>query len=135
MNTLHRSEDTPMRRTEVVLFPEGTACQTVDLATWDFPDLTVFALMTNEPRLTKALTELQDAMTALIAAVRQRRTLPHECFIPDLWHYRDEFAHEEGMEMFDNVSAAFWIARHFYGRLEHIVRNGIRGKRFSATRM
>ena len=29
--------NTPMRRTEVVLFPEGTACQTVDLATWDFP--------------------------------------------------------------------------------------------------
>ena len=124
-----------MRRTEVVLFPEGTACQTVDLATWDLPDLTVFALMTNEPRLTKALTELQDAMTALIAAVRQGRPLPHECYIPDLWHYREEFAHEEGMEMFDNVSAAFWIAHHFYGRSEHTVRNGIKGRRFFATRI
>src|SRR5271166_5768820 len=81
MNTLDRSGETPMSRTEVVLFPEGTACQTVDLATWDFPDLTVFALMTNEPRLTKALTELQDAMTALITAVHQGRPLPHECYI------------------------------------------------------
>jgi len=127
--------NTPMRRTEVVLFPEGTACQTVDLATWDFPDLTVFALMTIEPRLTKALTELQDAMTALIAAVRQGRPLPHECYIPDLWHYREEFAHEEGMEMFDNVCAAFWIAQHFYARTEHSVRNGIKGRRFSQLRI
>jgi hypothetical protein len=134
MNTPHSSAEEPMRRTEVVLFPEGTACQTVDLATWDFPDLTVFVLMTNEPQLTKALTELQEAMTALIGAVRQGRPLPHECFVPDLWHYRDEFAHEDGMEMFDNVSAAVWIAQHFYERTEYIFRNGIKGKRFTVVR-
>jgi hypothetical protein len=91
--------------------------------------------MTNEPRLSKTLTELQDATTALITALRQGRPLPDECFVPDLWHYREEFAHKEGMEMFDNVSAAFWIAQHFYGRLERTFRNGIKGKRFFATRI
>jgi hypothetical protein len=135
MNTPQRSGGQPLRRTEVVLFPEGTARQTVDLATWDYPDLTVFALMAKKRRLTKALTELQNAMTALIAAVRQGQPLPDECFIPDLWHYQEEFAHEEGIEMFDNVCAALWIAHRFYGGVaEHTFRNGIKGKRFTASR-
>ena len=96
-----------MRRTKVVLFPEGARQTVVDLGTWDFPDLTVFALMTNEPQLMKAITEVQEALTAAIAAVRQGRPLPQECFVPDLWHYREEFAHDEGMELFDHVSPAF----------------------------
>jgi hypothetical protein len=123
-----------MHSTEIVLFPQSPASQTVDLATWDFPDLTLFALMTNEPRLSKALRVLQDDMTALIVAVRQGRPLPHECFVPDLWHYREEFAHEEGMEMFEKTTIAVWIAQHFYERLEYTVRNGIKCKRFSGIR-
>ena len=95
--------------------------------------LTVFALMTNEPQLMKAITEVQEALTAAIAAVRQGRPLPQECFVPDLWHYREEFAHDEGMELFDHVSAGFWIAHHFYGRSEHTFRNGVKGWRFFAT--
>ncbi len=122
-----------MRRTKVVLFPEGARQTVVDLGTWDFPDLTVFALMTNEPQLMKAITEVQEALTAAIAAVRQGRPLPQECFVPDLWHYREEFAHDEGMELFDHVSAGFWIAHHFYGRSEHTFRNGVKGWRFFAT--
>ena len=44
-------------------------------------------------------------MNAVIAAVRALQPLPEECFVPDLWHYQDEFAHEDGLEMFEETTS------------------------------
>jgi hypothetical protein len=103
----------------------------LDLATWDFPDLTVFALMTTEYELLQAITAVQEYMTNLIAAVREGY-LPEQCFIPDLWHHREEFAHEEGLDLFEQVMIGCQIAKHYYDTYEKIVRNGVGGWLFPA---
>ena len=121
--------------TTVVLFPGGTHQKTVDLSTWDFPALGFYAVMTTNPDVQKWITDLEVTMNAVIAAVRAFQPLPEECFVPDLWHYRGEFAPEDGLKMFEETtSTAIWIAQHCYEQRERTVRNGIQGNLFTNSK-
>jgi hypothetical protein len=123
-----------MRDYCVTLNRGGTDEKTVDLRTWDFPDLSHLALMSANANLSQAIEQLHETMTSLITAVREDEPLPSECFVPDLWKYRKELTAKDGWEMFELATGtASWICGHYFKSYSHVTRNGIEGTLFTLT--
>lgn len=121
------SEAHPEDRTGVSL--ENYIDLNVDLKSWDFPDLSFYAVMVS-PEVAKAIATLEEQIGTLISGVRSG-TLPESCSVPDLWHHRKELANEDGHDLFSQVANAVKICESFYRQRETFFVDGIKHWRFS----